>query len=777
MTNYNGPDADAPAQGQQPQLPPAYDESKLIPALRKAHAAGDVPAARALARRIMEVRRGEIPDSVRTAAGPWEKYQQAQPAQEGPWTRHQSQPLRLSDVTGQAPAARLKLSDVQAQSNPRLTPVDYNPFAQQQGPRLVPVEGDPFAEAPAAPKRSNLETYVTRPLGQAARYGLEGLAGTIGIFSDPLAYAMGGERASALASRAADAMGLPKPEGALEEVVAGASRAVAGGAPILRAGQVSAQAPGLAGRVGQSLAASPRMQTASAALGGASASTAAQMGAGPTGQFFAGLAGALAPSSAAMTLRGAVRGGEAGRQSMSANIDSFQRAGVASPSIGQASEGRVARGAEVLLGRVPGGAGVMERAGTAQQQAMGQRVAGLADQLSTRASPEQAGRAIERGIVGPNGFMVNFRNQASELYDRVDQFIPPTTPIAVSRTKATLDTLARPTPGAAATSRVLTSGRVADIRNALDADMQASLAAAGRGELPYEAVKSLRSRMGELIADSTFATDVPTKQLRQVYAALSDDLNAAAVATGNPKAIQAVTRANNYYKFGMARMEQLERVIERNGGPEKVFAAATSGSREGATTLRAVMQSLPQDARKQLVAAVVRRMGRATPGAQDDIGEQFSSERFLTMWNTLAPEAKTTLFARMGPTYLRDMEAVAKTAASIRSGAQVFRNPPGTAQATAQIATAASLILSVAKMEFGTAAAIGSGVGTANLAARLMTNPRLVGWLARQTKVPSAALPAQIAKLKVEAQVMGDPEMLEAAYEIERLTQQLQGRQ
>lgn len=652
-----------------------------------------------------------------------------------------------------------------------LTPVDYDPFAQPaaqpKAPRLTPVDYDPFATP--QPRTRSYGDETGRQLGLTARYALEGVGDALGVLSDPIALAIPGAnmRAGELATYAADKLGLPNPEGGVERVVAGASRGVAGAAPFLGAGQLVAKAPGLIGAAGQALAAAPAGQGTAAAAGGGSAQLAAEMGAGPGGQAAAGLAGALAPAGAAAGLRGLARGGEAGRQNMLATIDQFERSGAGVPTLGQATEGRVARGAEALLGRAPGGAGVIARTGERQQEGMGTRVRQVADSMSAKASPEQAGRGIERGIIGPGGFMSEFRRAASDLYGKVDQFIPPATRIPVARTKATLDQLASPTPGAEQTSRALASGKIADLQGALDADLQASIAAAGRGELPYEAVKALRSRLGELIADSTFATDVPTKQLKAVYGALSEDMSAAVRATNNPDAIRAVTRANNFYRAGMNRMQEIERVVERNGGPERIFAAATSGTREGATTLRAVMQSLPSDAKKQLSAAVLRRMGRAKPGQQDDLGEAFSSETFLTNWNGLAPEAKTTLFGRFGPTYVRDVEAIAKSAGNIREGAQVFRNPSGTGQAATQIGTAVSLAAAVGTGNTQLAGYILAAVAAANGAARVMSSPRAVRWLAQQTKAPVAALPVQLARLKAEALAEGDDEALEIAKAIE----------
>lgn len=718
---------------------PSYDESKLIPALRKAAARarqGDPEAdraARAIARRIQAIRN-------HASAGP----------------SSSGQPIEVDLPDGSVaefPAGTAK--DVMRTAILRRLQLNAN---QPHG---------------APPTRSAVNE-TGRQLGLAARHGIEGVGQAAGIVYDPIASVgnaiLPGDpfmSAASLSTYSADKLGLPSPENPYERIAGGVTRAVAGGGGFIGAGRTLARAPGLTGQVGSGLAAAPRAQLMASAGGGFGAETARESGAGPTGQAFAGLAGALTPSGGSSLARLLGRGGETGRQSMLANLMAFRTAGAGVPSLGQATEGRVGRGLEALLARTPGSSGVMARASESQQQGMGQRVRQVADSLSTRASPEQAGRGIERGITGPGGFMSSFRRSAADLYNRVDQFMPPTTPIQVARTKAVLDQLASPTPGAAATSRVLSSGKVADLRSALDTDLQASLQAAGRGELPYEAVKALRTRLGDLIADSTFATDVPTKQLKQVYAALTDDMSTAVQATKNPQAVQAVSRADAYYRAGMGRMEELERVIQRNGGPEKVFAAATSGSREGATTLRAVMQSLPDDGQKQLAAAVIRRMGRANPGAQNELGEEFSSERFLTMWNTLAPEAKSTLFGRFGTSYVRDMEAIAKVAANRRAGAQVFRNPSQTTDAAIQAGTVFSFLTSLGTGNIVPAAGIAGGVTLANVVARGLTSPRVVGWLAKQTSVPVAALPMQVARLKAEATAEGDQEALEFVDAIE----------
>ena len=279
--------------------------------------------------------------------------------------------------------------------------------------------------------------------------------------------------------------------------------------------------------------------------------------------------------------------------------------------------------------------------------------------------------------------------------------------------------------------------------------------------IPYEALKTLRTRIGEQTDDALIA-QVPAKQLRRLYGALSDDLREAADAAG-PQAKAAWTRANNHTRAGMKRLEAIESVVEKNGGPEAIFRAATAGTKEGATTLRAVMQSLDTEGQKTVSATVLRRLGIANPSNQDDLGEQFSTSTFLTNWNKLSGEAKRTLFDRYGPKFREDMNQIAKVAANLREGSEVFRNPSGTARQQALWSTTGGFALSVLTGRVDVAAGIAAGVGGANLSARLMTNPRFVRWLAQATKHPTAHTPSMINQLAQEARKTGDEELAEAA--------------
>jgi hypothetical protein len=495
---------------------------------------------------------------------------------------------------------------------------------------------------------------------------------------------------------------------------------------------------------------------------------------------------------------------------------------------------------------------------TKQAAEIGEGVGKLAERLSSKATGEAsvAGRQIQRGISGEQGFVDKFKAKQEQLYDVLDTHLERTAPMDVSNTTRVLSSLNPTIAGAPNTSKLFHNARIkgveqavqkdldlapaeaqAKLRNTLakiddlyasrdsarqdagrfqafeahqgnrvhdfspvagmprfpgrytpheanraagrsatqDADLiassrvreardlettigelEANVAAAG-GKLPYEAVKKLRTLVGNEMADSGLMSDVPRSKWKALYGALSSDMEAAV--SGNPAAKAAWGRANNFTRAGMRRLEVLDGVIEKNGGPEAIYRAALSGTREGASTLRAVMRSLPEDAQKNVSATVLKRLGRARPGQQDADGGAFSTETFLTNWNSLSPEAKAVLFHRYGPEFRRDMNQIAKVAENLRGGSKVFQNPSGTGQAITQVTAAATFLTSLLTGNAGAAAAVASGVGGANLSARLLTNPRAVRWLAQATKVPAAAVPA----LLNQAAQSKDPDLQEFA--------------
>lgn len=392
-------------------------------------------------------------------------------------------------------------------------------------------------------------------------------------------------------------------------------------------------------------------------------------------------------------------------------------------------------------------------------------------------TPTQAQGALDAAVATREGLMRSrahamqdagrFSAMANDQANRVNKWVPvPGMPRVTGRYSPFPDRVGE-AQSAAGEATGIARTRSAQIRATDDviADLT-SLVEEQNGRLPYTAIKQLRTLVGTELADAGPLSDVPRSKWKALYGALSADMEAAAEAAG-PKAVRDLKRANGYHRAGMRRMDYIESVIDRHGGPEAVFRATTAGTKEGATTLRAVMQSLPPDAQKSVSATVLRRLGRAAAGSQDDIGSQFSTERFLTNWNNLSTPAKAVLFDRYGKGFRQDMDQVAKVAANLREGSQVFRNPSGTAGAAAQTSAAAGFVAALVSGQPAVAAAIAGGVAGAGVTARLMTSPSVVSWLAKGTLAPRSAMPALLA----QAARSNDSDLRELAQYLEQTTE------
>lgn len=621
-----------------------------------------------------------------------------------------------------------------------------------------------------------------RQLGLTARYAVEGPAQVAGIFADPIGVALSKitgqpyQPLSQYVSEGLTKMGFPEPETATERVVGGMSRAVTGGGAAQRVAQVAQSVPGVTGQVAELITRQPRTQLASMVTGSGAAEVTREAGGGPGAQIAAGLAGSLAPgavSGAPAAVRGSFRGGETGRQRVAENIATFEGAAKRAPSVGQATESRLNRSIESLLARTPGGSGAMARRAEQLADDLGASVSGMADDLAPRSDIAFAGRQIKRSITGEGGFVDQFKTRQETLYNKLDQFIPRDKEVGVSRTLQAIDDLNAEIPGAKAVSQLFKNAKIESIGQKLREDLgtPSALGPVAQRGLPYEAVKKLRTLVGREIADNTIMSDVPRSKWKALYAALSDDLGQAAEDAGQP-AVEAWNRANTYSRAGMERIETLSGIVDAQT-PERIFQSAISGTREGATTINTVMKSLNPQAQRTVTATVLKRLGTALPSQQDDTGARFSTSTFLTNWGKLSPQAKRALFEGKGygDQFVNDLNKVARVAANLREGSAVFANPSRTSDAMLQATTIGGLLMATMTGQLGTAATIATGMGAANLSARLMTNPRFVHWLAKTSEMPVGALTAQTYVLKGIADQTGDASLAEAADALRALQQ------
>lgn len=576
-----------------------------------------------------------------------------------------------------------------------------------------------------------------------------------------------------------DKAGVAKPETATERVVQDVGSAMTGAGTAVKAGQLLANAASpVAAAVGEKLAEGAGMQIGSAATGSGASGVTREEGGGTGAQIAAGVAGSLVPGFAAPAAKEAarrlLRGGEAGRQQMADNIARFEAAGT-TPTLGQATGGRTARAAESLLAKTPGGAGVIAKRAQQQSDDLQHAVQAVSEQLAPDASAVNAGEAISRGV---KAFKEGFKDQQRALYKALDAEIDPQTPIPVQRTAQALRDLNEDIPNAPALSKWFQNSRIRGIWEALKSDTagppasvsvhpQPPKAGGGvmnapvdqppvlvripegppRGTLPYEALRKLRTLVGNEITDAGLVADVPRSKWNALYAALSDDLGDAAKQT-SPQAEAAWSTANDFTRRHMQLLDDLATVVNRDS-PEKVFLAAISGTSEGDTTVRRVMNALPVQERRQVTAAVLQRLGRATAGQQNAEGDAFSSETFLTNLAKMSAAARKTIFGRTDVEGIEKKVAdLASVAESRREGGRVFANPSGTAAAGAQqalnVGGTLGAVAGVATGNFLPLAGALAVPAVANTAARIVTNPEFVRKLAQPTSLRSGAQAAAV---------------------------------
>ena len=664
-------------------------------------------------------------------SGPWAKYAAAPAAEAGPWTKY-SAPEKVE------------------------APVDFDRVFEDPAGSSMAAEGftAPAGSSESPSRATNSVARITGRLARAAITGLTSLPELMANASLELydVGAAGVEKVTGIPQTRysrnqvgvrglLDMAGLPKGGDAFGRVADDAAAGMAGAGGTIGLGRLMYNAADdVVSATGNVLAQQPLLQTLSSATGPAAATTTKESGGGPAAQVVAGLAGAVAPGAVAYsgpaTVRGLMRGGEDGRELVESNLKTFAKAGYGTPTVGQASEGRIPRAIESVTAKTPGGAGRMSAKADAGAAGLNQRVEKLADELAQGATSAQTGKKITDSV---EGFKDGFKKLQTTLYERLDQHVPKGTPVDVTKTKEALASLNADIPGAPNLSKWFKNEKIQGIDAALAKDLEL---AETTGKLPYEAIKKLRTLVGGELADSSLLADVPKSKWKALYAALSDDLGTAAKGAGKD-ATEAWEWANQFSRTQIARLEQVAPIVGKDA-PEKVFQAAMSGTKEGATNLKATLDMIPKTERKAVASTVLRRMGLANPSNQDDLGEAFSTETFLTNWNKLSGDAKNVLFDRLGGDYRKSLDEVAKVASNLREGSKVFANPSGTQPAVSgQIALGGALLapfMGSPEVAVGIAATALS----ANGAARLMSNPDFVKWLARATKAPTGTIAGEL---------------------------------
>lgn len=547
----------------------------------------------------------------------------------------------------------------------------------------------------------------------------------------------------------------------------------------------------------------PRTVASNAGWGGAASATGAAVGEqfnDPAAVIAASMLVPVARNGSSWAVRKTLGGDPSQTQD---RIKAFQDAGVDNPSVGLATGNKFAAGIENLLANTPGSMGVMSKARERIVNGLLGKVNETRDLASSTYSPTATGNAIQRDGNLFDEAMIAGR---ARLYGDLERVVPNQTPTPVSNTATTLSALNADIPGAPNLSRQFKNARILSIEDALQGDLAAAgtptqparppqlsiiigpdgrpilispgtAAVPGRPAttMPWEAVSKTRTLTGQEISDTNMASTVPRSKWNPLYGALSRDMESGVQQVG-PDAVQAFNRANRFTRAGAERADLIEPIVKATT-PEQAWTSVDGLAKGGLTMYQALKKSVTPETRGSIAATKIDRLGRANPGAQNDEGNVWSPETFLTRYNQMDARTRKEFFSGFpnAPQVQKDMDAIAKAASMLRDSSKVWANPSGTGQNLAARGAMATIGGSILLAPFVSGAWV-AGAGTAatmvgaNLAARALTNPKFVNWLAKAPEIPPGRVESHLNRLAVMANESGDPQFkLDVAAYLEAL--------
>ncbi len=282
--------------------------------------------------------------------------------------------------------------------------------------------------------------------------------------------------------------------------------------------------------------------------------------------------------------------------------------------------------------------------------------------------------------------------------------------------------------------------------------------------MPVGAIREIRSSIGKEAASRAISGTPEQAEFKRVYGGLSDDIRNAARTTDQAAGPQpnnrgpaerSFDRGNQLYAAGMDRINRVQPYASKDA-PEQSFNALMQASKENVSTLRAVKKSVSEETRATVAATAIDRLGRAKPGQQNELGDVWSQETFLTNWNQMTPKARMELFSgfKNAAQVQAQVEALAKAASMMRDSSKIWANPSGTGGNTLAAGTLGGIVGTAFSNPLAAAGAT-AGLGSAYLGSRnMLLNPNLGAAIAKPRGQYNAL--ADLIPLTMNAQRTGE---------------------
>jgi hypothetical protein len=213
----------------------------------------------------------------------------------------------------------------------------------------------------------------------------------------------------------------------------------------------------------------------------------------------------------------------------------------------------------------------------------------------------------------------------------------------------------------------------------------ADMATRVRTNTTLASLRQMRTEIGRALSNfGLYDARLDRTQLRQIYSALSRDIEVSvqdlanrtrilaqqrsdpallATARQADRALYELRRADRYTRLGIERMDQFAKVVGTSNPQQAIgtiVRASMDGTRGNVRMLRTAMAALRPEERNQVTALVLESMGQpraSAGGVVQEVG--FSPSTFMTNFRNMLPEARNIVF---GPEYAGALNDLARVA-------------------------------------------------------------------------------------------------------------------
>jgi hypothetical protein len=343
-----------------------------------------------------------------------------------------------------------------------------------------------------------------------------------------------------------------------------------------------------------------------------------------------------------------------------------------------------------------------------------------------------ASEAAKRDILGSTDPENMVKGYFPQLYDNVFERIGLDNPVsALKNTESLLMEMSRDvstTPNLAARSVY---------KNAITM-MEDIIDDVAEGGMNFQGLRTWRTQIGQMLDNaSAIGSDTSEANLKRIYGALSRDMTAAAESI-SPEGAAALKQADAEYGKWMGTSGKLLNKIIQTNADEEIYKSVFSSVSDGGTRLRALKNNFTEDEWGSLAGSYLKRMGLANPGGQNAAGDAFSPSTFMTVWGKTSKEAKYELFGGSHNELRQELDRLVGVVESMKNlrGQANTSNSAGAimmVNAFNALGTIGTLVATGHVLPAITtgAALVGGTVAAPIGAAKLMTNPGFVKWLAK----------------------------------------------